>query len=89
MQATLSQLCHELVHFLTSDMLAAAAVPEEPYPPASALLEKLQEVLENADVEVIVKLIKLHSKSRFWLCLRRRALAALSSRAQKLLQPQL
>lgn len=30
----------------------AAAVPEEPYPTTAALLEKLQEVLEKADVEV-------------------------------------
>ena len=30
----------------------AAAAVEEPYPPTSKLLEKLQEVLEKADVEV-------------------------------------
>jgi len=31
----------------------AAAAPEEPHPTTSALLEKLQEVLEKADVEVL------------------------------------
>ena len=30
----------------------AAAAPEEPYPTTSVLLERLQEVLEKADVEV-------------------------------------
>ncbi len=31
----------------------AAAAPEEPFPTTAALLEKLQEVLEKADVEVL------------------------------------
>ncbi len=31
----------------------AAAAPEEPFPTTAALLEKLQEVLEKADVEVM------------------------------------
>ena len=33
-------------------MMPAAAEVQEPYPSTEALLEKLQEVLEKADVEV-------------------------------------
>ena len=38
---------------LTLCVAYAAAAPEEPFPTTAALLEKLQEVLEKADVEVL------------------------------------